>query len=166
MYPLVRTYYTTPAMNTCSKRCAIREIIHTPPPDWMDDIYYLYTLPSWLQGHGQIGTLDTKITNYDLEHYLPVLLANWRDKRRSDWWRKRLEKCRQRLMAVAGNLHMFVQGLTRDGEVQIKVELEEPSKAIKKEPNVTPKLEYPLPPVSPDPNNYRLGSQEIWYKGE
>ena len=54
----------------------------------MDDIYYLYTLPSQLQECGQIGILDANITYYNLEHYLPALLAPWRDKRRSKkYWR-------------------------------------------------------------------------------
>ena len=154
MYPLVRTLYTTPAMNTCSKKQFIRENIHTPPIDHMDNNYYLYTLPTWLQELGQIVILDAKITDYDLVHYLPVLTANQRDKRKSKRQQKALERCREWLMAVARNMHMFMQGLSRDGQIEIKVESEASSLVIMKE-SITPKLEYPmLPPVSPDPNNY------------
>ena len=67
-------------------------------------------------------------------------------------------------MEVAGNPHLFVQGSSRDGEMEIKEELVEPSLKVKKEPDITLKLEYPSPLVSPDPNNYQWGSQEIWYR--
>ena len=158
MYPLVRTLYTTPAMNTHSKKCFIRENIQTPPPNHMDDNYYLYTLPSQHQEHGQIAILDAKITNYDLMHYLPMLTVNRRDKRKSNVRRRKLEKCRKQLMAVARNPHMFVQGSSRDGQTEIKVKSEATSPEIKRE-SITPKLEYPIsPPVSPDPNNH-LGEE-------
>ena len=124
MYPLVRTLYTTPAMNIHLKKHFIRENIHTPPLDHMDNNYYLYTLPTRLQEHGQIVILNTKITDYDLMHYLPALMANQRDKRKFKARRKRLERCREQLMAVARNLHMFVQGSSRDGQIEIKVKSE------------------------------------------
>ena len=68
-------------------------------------------------------------------------------------------------MEAAGNPHLFMQGSSRDGGIKVKEELVEPSLEVKREPDITPKLEYSLP-VSPDPNNYRWGSQEIWNKGE
>ena len=164
MYPLVRTLYTTPAMNTHSKKQFIRENIHTPPPDCMDDNYYLYTLPSWLQERGQIVILDAKITNYNLLHYSPALMANQRDKRKSKKRRKVLDRCREQLMAAARNPHMFVRGSSRNGQIEIKMKSEVPSIILKKE-SITPRLEYPIsPPVSPDPNNYRWGAQGIWYR--
>ena len=43
----------------------------------------------------------------------------------------------------------------------LKVKSEATSPRIKEE-SITLKLEYPLPPVSPNPNNYHWGSQEIW----
>ena len=46
---------------------------------------------------------------------------------------------------------MFVQGSSRDGEVEIKVKSEATSPKIKEE-SITLKLEYPLPHISPDPN--------------
>ena len=166
MYPLARTFYNTPAMNTCSKKHFVRENIHTPPPDHMDDNYYLYTLPSNLQECGQIAILDAKITNYDLMHYSPALMVNRRDKRKSKKWWKVLEWCKEWLMAVARNLHMFMEGLSRDGQIEIKVKSEATSSVIKRA-SITPQLEYPIsPPVSPDPNNYQWGSQEIWYRDE
>ena len=66
-------------------------------------------------------------------------------------------------MGAAGNPHMFVQGSSIDGEIRIKVKSEVSSPVIKEEP-IMPKLEYLSPPVSPDPNNYHWGSQEIWYR--
>ena len=64
-------------------------------------------------------------------------------------------------MAAVGNPHMFMQGSNRDGDTEIKVKSEASSPKLKMEP-ITPKLEYPIsPPVSPDPNNYQWGSQEI-----
>ena len=107
MYPLVRTLYTTPAMNTHSKKCFIRENIQTPPPNHMDDNYYLYTLPSQHQEHGQIAILDAKITNYDLMHYLPMLTVNRRDKRKSNVRRKKLERCRERTLVLPWFKPMF-----------------------------------------------------------
>ena len=84
---------------------------------------------------------------------MPVLTANQRDKRKSDVRRWRLERCRKQLMAVARNPHMFVQGLSRDGKIEIKVKSEATSPVIKRE-SITPKSEYPiLPPVSPHHNN-------------
>ena len=55
------------------------------------------------------------------------------------------------LVEAAGNLHMFVQGSSRDGEVEIKVKSEATSPKIKEE-SITLKLEYSLPHISPDPN--------------
>ena len=69
-------------------------------------------------------------------------------------------------MAAVRNPHVFVQGASRDGQIEIKVKSEAPSPILKRE-SITPKLEYPIsPPVSPDPNNYQWGSQEIWYRDE
>ena len=65
--------------------------IYMLPPDCMDNNYYLYTLPTQLQECGQIAILDTKITDYNLVHYLPMLTVNWRDKRKSDRWQKGVE---------------------------------------------------------------------------
>ena len=132
----------------------------------MDDNYYLYTLPTRLQECDQIEILDAKITDYDLVHYSPTLMANQRDKRKSEKRWKALERCRERLMAAAQNPHMFVQGLGRDGQIEIQAKSEVPSPVLKRE-SITPKLEYPiLPPISPDPNNFRWGSQEIWNRDE
>ena len=44
-----------------------------------------------------------------------------------------------------------------------KEELAEPSLEIKKEEPPTPNLQYPMPSLSMDPNNYEWGAQEIWY---
>ena len=141
-------------MNTCSKKCFIRENIHTLPPDHMDNNYYLYTLPTRPQECGQIAILAAKVPNYNLAHYLPTLMANQRDKRKSEKWWKALGRCREQLMATARNPHMFVQGSSRDGKIEIKVKSEVASPIMKRE-SITPKLEYPIsPPESPDPNNY------------
>ena len=148
MYPLARTLYTTHAKNTHSKKWFIRENIHTPPLDHMDNNYYLYTLPTCLQEHGQIVILDTKITNYNLMHYLPTLMANQRDKRKSKRRRRQMDEYRKRLMAAARNPHMFVQGSSRDGQIEIKVKSEASSLVIKRE-SITPKLEYLLYHLTP-----------------
>ena len=68
-YPIAHTYYSTPTMNTWSKKMFIQEQIATPPPDWLDHQYYLYTLPVQLCHRGQIGILDTNTTDYNLELY-------------------------------------------------------------------------------------------------
>ena len=108
--------------------------------------------------------MDAKITDYNLLHYSPALMANQRDRRKSKKQRKALDRCREWLMAAARNPHMFVWGSSRNGQIEIKVKSEEPSIILKKE-SITPKLEYPIsPPVSPDPNNYQWGAQEIWYR--
>ena len=87
-------------------------------------------------------------------HYSPMLMVNQRDKRKSDKQWKALERCKEQLLAVVRNPHMFMQGSSRNGQVEIKVKSEATSLVIKRE-LITPKLEYPIsPPVSPEPNNY------------
>ena len=148
-------------MNICSKKHALKELIYTLPPNKMDDAYYLYMLLTIFQDDVQIVILQSNITDFDLEWHMPQLLLHWRDKRHIWKLKWRLETVKEALLEVAGNLHMFVQGSSRDGEIKIKVKSEASSLKIKEE-SITPKLEYPSPPVSPDPNNYRWGSQEIW----
>ena len=80
--------------------------------------------------------------------------------------RKKLDRCREWLMAAARNTHMFMQGLSGNAQIEIKVKSDVTSPIVKRE-SITPKLEYPIsPPVSPDPNDYRWGSREIWYRKE
>lgn len=151
---IVRTHYTTPVINMHLKKSLICEIVQTLPPDRMDnDHYYLFTLPTCLKHHGQIGDLNTNITDYDTEHYAPDIMVYWRDKRRSDQLRVKLDKHRRDLLEAAGNPHMFVQGPSKDEEVEIRARSWVPSQNVKEE-SIMPKLEYPSLPVSPDPNNY------------
>ena len=80
------------------------------------------------------------------------------------------------LMEVAGNPHMFGLEQGTNGNRRIMIHLRvpypprvkvEPLPEVKIEPPVTPKLEYPSPTLTtPDPNNYRWGSQEIWNRDE
>lgn len=137
-------------MNTHSKKWAVKEFFETPLTNKIDDTYYLYTLPTEFQKEDQIVILNKGITNYNLKCHMPNSVAYWRDKRCAQWCRQQLEKCRKMLIAVARNPHLFVKGLSKDGENKIKEELVKPSLEIKNEPDLTPKLEYPPPPVSPD----------------
>ena len=72
-----------------------------------------------------------------------------------------MDKHRRDLLEAAGNPYMFVQGPSKDEEVEIRARSWVPSQNVKEE-SIMPKLEYPSLPVSPDPNNYCWGSKGIW----
>ena len=103
-------------MNTCSKKCIIKELIHTPPTNKMDDAYYLYTLLTIFQDDNQIVILDSKIMDSDLEQHMLQLVLHWWDKRHIHKLKWKLEKVKEALLEAAGNLHMFVQGSSREGK--------------------------------------------------
>ena len=71
-----------------------------------------------------------------------------------------IEKSKRGIVGSSWKSTLVCSGIE---EVVMKVKSKASSPKIKEE-SITPKLEYLPPPVSPDPNNYCWGSQEIWNK--
>ena len=87
MYLIVKINYTTPTMNTCSKKHTIHQNAKINPKlviDETDDILHFFMLPNSLDKPNIVWLLQCDTTTYQLEGFGNEVVEEWKGIRKTN----------------------------------------------------------------------------------